>query len=243
MLARIYDYAEENDYIKKNFFRGFNKIEKTQSKIATKQVIPMTFEEERKFKSYLVEDTNTYKHLALIQLYTGMRLGEVLALNISDIDLKSNTIHVNKILTNDENHKPYVHESSLSQTKKGARLVQINDVFKNSVIEAISNAEINEDNKDKLLFCKSDGSLKIISATPPATSRNNIIVKLSTPWVNKLKNANMVTTTGIIVIHFFNLIPRLVISSFHYIVFYNTIASFSFICLPKDWIFLFNFAT
>ena len=29
MLARIYDYDEENDYIKKNFFRGFNKIEKT----------------------------------------------------------------------------------------------------------------------------------------------------------------------------------------------------------------------
>ena len=27
MLARIFDYAEENDYIKKNFFRGFNKVE------------------------------------------------------------------------------------------------------------------------------------------------------------------------------------------------------------------------
>ena len=26
MLARIYDYAEENDYIKKNSFRGFNKL-------------------------------------------------------------------------------------------------------------------------------------------------------------------------------------------------------------------------
>ena len=54
MLARIYDYAEENNYITKNFFRGFYKIEKTQSKIATKQVNPMTFDEERRFKKILI---------------------------------------------------------------------------------------------------------------------------------------------------------------------------------------------
>ena len=94
MLARIYDYAEENDYIKKNFFRGFNKIEKTQSKIATKQVTPMTFEEERRFKEYLANDTHPYKNLVIIELFTGMRLGECLALNISDVDIASNTIRV-----------------------------------------------------------------------------------------------------------------------------------------------------
>ena len=143
MLARIYDYAEENDYIKKNFFRGFNKIEKTQSKIATKQVTPMTFDEERRFKEYLANDTHPYKNLVIIELFTGMRLGECLALNISDVDIASNTIRVSKILTHDENHKPYIHESALSQTKDGARLVQINDVFKPNVIEAIENAKQN----------------------------------------------------------------------------------------------------
>ena len=143
MLARIYDYAEENDYIKKNFFRGFNKIEKTQSKIATKQVTPMTCEEEKRFKEYLANDTHPYKNLVIIELFTGMRLGECLALNISDVDIASNTIRVSKILTHDENHKPYIHESALSQTKDGARLVQINDVFKPNVIEAIENAKQN----------------------------------------------------------------------------------------------------
>ena len=59
-----------------------------------------------------------------------MRLGECLALNISDVDIASNTIRVSKILTHDENHKPYIHESALSQTKDGSRLVQINDVFR-----------------------------------------------------------------------------------------------------------------
>ena len=164
MLARIYDYAEENDYIKKNFFRGFNKIEKTQSKIATKQVTPMTFEEERRFKEYLANDTHPYKNLVIIELFTGMRLGECLALNISDVDIASNTIRVSKILTHDENHKPYIHESALSQTKDGARLVQINDVFKPNVIKAIENAKQNTENTENLLFCQSNGSLILESS-------------------------------------------------------------------------------
>ena len=164
MLARIYDYAEENDYIKKNFFRGFNKIEKTQSKIATKQVTPMTFEEERRFKEYLAKDTHPFKNLVIIELFTGMRLGECLALNISDVDIASNTIRVSKILTHDENHKPYIHESALSQTKDGARLVQINDVFKPNVIEAIENAKQNTENTENLLFCQSNGSLILESS-------------------------------------------------------------------------------
>ena len=164
MLARIYDYAEENDYIKKNFFRGFNKIEKTQSKIATKQVTPMTFEEERRFKEYLANDTHPYKNLVIIELFTGMRLGECLALNISDVDIASNTIRVSKILTHDENHKPYIHESALSQTKDGARLVQINEVFKPNVIEAIETAKQNTENTENLLFCQSNGSLILESS-------------------------------------------------------------------------------
>ena len=162
MLARIFDYAEESDYIKKNFFRGFNKIEKTQSKIATKQVNPMTFEEEKRFKEYLIN--NSHPYLVLIELYTGMRLGETIALNISDIDIKSNTIRVSKILTHDENHKPYIHDSALFQTKDDARLVQINDIFRNNVIEAMTNAETNEYNKEKLLFCQDNGSLILESS-------------------------------------------------------------------------------
>ena len=164
MLSRIYDYAEENDYIKKNFFRGFNKIEKTQSKIATKQVNPMTFDEEKRFKEYLINNSHPFRNLVLIELYTGMRLGEIIALNISDVDIKSNTIYVSKILTHDENHKPYIHDSALSRTKDGARLVQINNIFRNNVIEAINNAELNTDNKEKLLFCQDNGSLILESS-------------------------------------------------------------------------------
>ena len=51
----------------------------------------MTFDEEKRFKKYLSQDTHPFKNLVLIELFTGMRLGEVLALNISDVDINSNT--------------------------------------------------------------------------------------------------------------------------------------------------------
>ena len=103
----------------------------------------MTFNEEKRFKEYLQNDTHPFKNLVTIEWFTGMRLGETLALNISDVDIASNTIRVSKILTHDENPKPYIHESALSQTKDGARLVQINDVFRKNVIDAITNAKQN----------------------------------------------------------------------------------------------------
>ena len=57
-----------------------------------------------------------------------MSLGEILALKTTDVDLKSNKIHVIRILNHDKNHKSYIHKSSLSQTENSAMLIQINDV-------------------------------------------------------------------------------------------------------------------
>ena len=57
-----------------------------------------------------------------------------------------------------------INDSALSQTKDGARLVQINDIFRNNVIEAMTNAEANEYNKEKLLFCQDNGSLILESS-------------------------------------------------------------------------------
>ena len=39
-----------------------------------------------------------------------------------------------------------------------------NNIFKNNVIEAINNAELNTDNKEKLLFCQENGSLILESS-------------------------------------------------------------------------------
>ena len=105
-----------------------------------------------------------YQLSIMIAIATGMRLGEILALNISDVDINSDTIRVSKILTHDENHKAYIHESALSQTKDGARLVQINHIFKPNVIDAITKAEQNVNNKEKLLFCQDNGSLILESS-------------------------------------------------------------------------------
>ena len=45
------------------------------------------------------------KNIFLIQLFMGLRIGEVLALTIDDIDFENNIIKINKTLTVDENGK------------------------------------------------------------------------------------------------------------------------------------------
>lgn len=59
-----------------------------------------------------------------------MRLGEALALDISNIDVKSDTIRVSKILTHDEDYKPYIHESSLSKRNTEQDLFRLMMFFK-----------------------------------------------------------------------------------------------------------------
>ena len=69
-----------------------------------------------------------------------------------------------KLALQTEHTLSYENNVDTTQTKDGARLVQINDVFKNNVIEAISIAETNENNKEKLLFCQDNGSLILESS-------------------------------------------------------------------------------
>ena len=68
----------------------------------------MTLEEERIFVEYLKManiDECKYKNIFLIQLFMGLRIGEVLALTIDDIDFQNNIIKINKTLTIDSNGK------------------------------------------------------------------------------------------------------------------------------------------
>ena len=45
-----------------------------------------------------------YKNIILLQLATGMRIGEVLARKLTDIDFKNKTFKIDDTLTQDENY-------------------------------------------------------------------------------------------------------------------------------------------
>ena len=93
-------------------------ISKPKSNIADKQVEALTLEEHKKLLSVLENQKHKYKNAILLQLYTGMRIGEVLALTINDIDYKLNTITISKTLTRDKNNKAIMGDTPKTENLK-----------------------------------------------------------------------------------------------------------------------------
>lgn len=159
MLRGVFDYALDNMYITKNFFYGTNPIEKTKSKKSDKKVDALTLKEQQLLENYLKENDVKFKNIILLLLHTGARVGEALALSYEDIDFDSKQIKIYKILTKNKDGSIDIHESSTSTTKDGTRILDINSLFEESLKQAIENAKALKHNKNKLLFCKEDGSL------------------------------------------------------------------------------------
>ena len=110
----------------------------------------MTLEEERIFVEYLKMtniDECKYKNIFLIQLFMGLRIGEVLALTIDDIDFQNNIIKINKTLTIDSNGK--IICGNKPKTDAGYRNVPIHSKFIKELKEQIKFVKANRLN---LLF-------------------------------------------------------------------------------------------
>ena len=99
MLKYVYEYASHRMYIINNFFEGINAIERPKSLKEDKDVVALTITEQNKLEDYLETHSSRYKNIILLCLYTGMRIGEVLALNYTDdIDLENKMIKITKTL-------------------------------------------------------------------------------------------------------------------------------------------------
>lgn len=171
MLRRIYEYALDRNYITVNFFTSYNKIERPISKKADKEVDALTFNEQKQFEKYLNDNNIKYKTIFLILLHTGIRIGECLALNISDIDFETNQIKINKILSKESNGKVIIHESSMSKTKNGSRQVSINKFFSEDLKNIIDIVSKDKSNKKKLVFYNENNQIMSTSAINSAFKR------------------------------------------------------------------------
>lgn len=93
-------------------------LSKPISKIPNKKIEALTVEEENKLENALLESNNIYNTILLLQLYTGMRIGEVLALSNDCVDLKNNTLTVYRTITRNENDKVILGEHTKTYNKK-----------------------------------------------------------------------------------------------------------------------------
>ena len=125
-------------------------LKKPISKKETKKIEALSIEEENKLVNILNnEETNhKYKDIILLQLYTGMRIGEVLALSNDCIDLENNTLTVYRTLTQDSNYHSKMGEHTKTYKKrigidKGKRTFPMNNNVKTIIIRILKNKTTN----------------------------------------------------------------------------------------------------
>lgn len=100
-------------------------IKKPKSKKELTKVEALTIEEEKKLINTLKNIKHKYHNILLLALYTGMRIGEILALTYDNINLKDKTITVEKTLTRDKNDKVIL--GNKTKTKAGLRIIFMSD--------------------------------------------------------------------------------------------------------------------
>mgnify|MGYP004526898889 CR=1 FL=1 len=106
-----------------NPFNGKDIITKPKSNKQTKSIEALTIDEQKMFIEELKKGYDDYTDIFYIAIYTGMRVGEILALSPKDINLKENLIHINKTLTRDINDKCIIGETT--KTSNGKRDIPI----------------------------------------------------------------------------------------------------------------------
>lgn len=118
IMKNMYEYAIEDGYVSKNPFKS-SKISVTNTNAKRRS---MTMEEVEDMMNK-VRDLPLMRQLkVVIPLYTGMRLGEVFALEWEDIDFENKLIHVTKNLSVDKNGKSIVKSP---KTEAGIRYIPL----------------------------------------------------------------------------------------------------------------------
>lgn len=117
-----------------------------------KKVSAFTIEEQKKLIIALKETTCRYKYQFLISLFTGMRMGEINALDLDNIDFENKIIHIRRTITRGLDERAMV--GSYTKTKSGTR-----DIIMDSNVEAIFREYLSSSyyykNDLHLLFCNS----------------------------------------------------------------------------------------
>ena len=160
LLKKIFDTGVRKSLIDKNPVDNLRKLPISKPTISFWSV-----EEFKEFRKLITKDEISYDLFFTIAFFTGMRMGEILALNWYDINLITSTIHVTKTayFVNNENH------INSTKTRAGTRLITIN----NKLTEMLSDWK--EKQEDILKeFTKDTESLQIIQSTPIVITKNMV---------------------------------------------------------------------
>lgn len=130
LLGQSFKRAIERNYIIKNPIT-FEEARKPKSSKKSIKVESLSIDEEKKLISALSNENTLYKPIILLMLFTGMRVGEVLALKWESIN--DDFIDIQQSLTRNEDGKVILGENT--KTENSLRQIPINNILKEIISE------------------------------------------------------------------------------------------------------------
>lgn len=155
-LRMAYEIAVDKDIVSKNLMRSRD-IKCPKSEREDKKIMAYTREEQK-----ILEDAvknhkvpygrNDYKSQIMIELYTGMRMGEINALRPDDIDFEKKVVNVSRTVSRGENFRIFIKDGT--KTYAGKREIPLCDRAIAELRNAIDKMEKNPDGLIFYDFCK-----------------------------------------------------------------------------------------
>lgn len=132
MLKATFKEAMKRKIITEN---PMDDVKKPRSRKKTEKVRALTVEEQKRLYEVLTTEDIHYSDQMLISMLTGMRMGEINALQVKDVNFTFNTISVNKTVTRGEKGRAILGESA--KTEAGSRTLpmseKVKEILKNCV--------------------------------------------------------------------------------------------------------------
>lgn len=153
IVNQTFKIAVRKNILRYNFLDDQIEFSIPYSNIKDKQIKAFTIEEQQQFVKALKEDTKyRYKYQFLIALFTGMRMGEINALDLDDIDFKNKIIHIRRTITRGLDERAMI--GTYTKTINGTRDIIMDNHVENILKEYLSSSYYQE-NDLNLLFCNS----------------------------------------------------------------------------------------
>lgn len=160
LLKKIFDTGVRKSLIDKNPVENLRKLP-----INKKTITFWSVEEFARFRKLITKEEKSYDLFFTLAFFTGMRMGEILALNWNDINLLTNTIHVTKTayFLNKRNH------INSTKTRAGTRYITINNKLSNMLRDW-------KQEQTTLLkeFIDDIDNLQVIQSSPISITKNMI---------------------------------------------------------------------
>lgn len=152
MIKRAFSIAYDAGLIKDNFMTTPD-FRPPKSEKVDKKVRGLTVEEQQRFLDALEthkvpKGRNSYKLQLLIELYGGLRMGEINALRPENIDLRKGYIHVESTISRGIDSRPFIKRGT--KTDAGNRYVPVNNRLKAVLVQALD--EMRENPEDLVFY-------------------------------------------------------------------------------------------